>query len=201
MKKLNGAPIIFDEDWADYSLSWKKNGRTTSRGIIINDGKILLEFFGSEDFYVFPGGGVEVGERITDALYREVLEETGYDVIKSSVKMFGCTKMIKADYSAPETIFVGLAYYFFAQVDMATKHTLNLTDSEKKHKVNCVWVPLKDLGKIIQHNTKIMDAMKKSIDSGAVVDKAGFPKPRRYDYIYRETRVMDALSKKLGIAV
>lgn len=47
--------------------------------IIINNGKILLlyRFKNGEEYYVFPGGGVEEGERIEEAIIREVKEETG----------------------------------------------------------------------------------------------------------------------------
>ena len=47
--------------------------------IFINEGKILLlyRFKGGEEYYVFPGGGVEDGESITQAAIREAAEETG----------------------------------------------------------------------------------------------------------------------------
>jgi len=46
-------------------------------GIIINDDKILLsqEQYAQYNFLKFPGGGLEYGEGILDALHREFLEE------------------------------------------------------------------------------------------------------------------------------
>jgi ADP-ribose pyrophosphatase YjhB (NUDIX family) len=52
-------------------------------GLIVQDGKVLLIRRGNEpykDHWSLPGGGVERGERIRDAVKREVLEETGLDV-------------------------------------------------------------------------------------------------------------------------
>lgn len=52
-------------------------------GLVVQDGKVLLIRRGKEpykDHWSLPGGGVERGERIRDAVRREVLEETGLEV-------------------------------------------------------------------------------------------------------------------------
>lgn len=50
--------------------------------IIIKDGLILLihRFRNGNEFYVLPGGGVEKGETIEEAVIREVKEETNFEV-------------------------------------------------------------------------------------------------------------------------
>ena len=52
--------------------------RPSVYGVIIQDGKVLLSR--QWDGYDFPGGGVELGETIEEALIREVKEETGVDI-------------------------------------------------------------------------------------------------------------------------
>ena len=52
--------------------------RHASRGIIIEDDKILLSYASKEDLYMIPGGGLDVGEDYLDNCKREVKEETGY---------------------------------------------------------------------------------------------------------------------------
>ena len=50
--------------------------RSAARGIAFRDGKLLVIHTDKGD-YKFPGGGVEPGESLEQALGREMLEETG----------------------------------------------------------------------------------------------------------------------------
>ncbi|TFD94466.1 NUDIX hydrolase [Jeotgalibacillus sp. R-1-5s-1] len=56
-------------------------------GLIIQDGKLLLEEYGEEPakgsgyFYRPLGGSIEFGERSDEALVREFREELGYEVL------------------------------------------------------------------------------------------------------------------------
>lgn len=50
-------------------------------GIVRDDqGRVLLIHKTDNDLWALPGGGHEIGESIADAVVREVLEETGYEV-------------------------------------------------------------------------------------------------------------------------
>jgi 8-oxo-dGTP diphosphatase len=49
-------------------------------GIIIEDDKVLLGLRRDIDWWNLPGGGMELGEAVDEALSREVLEETGLEV-------------------------------------------------------------------------------------------------------------------------
>lgn len=59
------------------------NMRQRVAGIIIKDGQILLmhRVKNGEEYYVFPGGGVEENESSEAALKREMKEEVGLDVV------------------------------------------------------------------------------------------------------------------------
>ena len=49
-------------------------------GIVINDNDEILMVKNHRGGWVFPGGQVEVGENVIDAVKREVMEETGIDI-------------------------------------------------------------------------------------------------------------------------
>ncbi|MCK8060929.1 MULTISPECIES: NUDIX hydrolase [unclassified Fusibacter] len=51
--------------------------RVTARAIIQNEDDLLMIYTKRYDDYGFPGGGVDLGEDIRDALLREIQEETG----------------------------------------------------------------------------------------------------------------------------
>lgn len=56
--------------------------RVTVRGIILDDGKVFAQQLHGTiakggDWWCTPGGGIDDGENLRDALYREMIEETG----------------------------------------------------------------------------------------------------------------------------
>jgi len=59
-----------------------KNIEFIARGFIFQKGKILLCKRKDRDYYFFPGGHVEFGEFVKDALKREIVEEIGAEVTR-----------------------------------------------------------------------------------------------------------------------
>ena len=58
--------------------------RSTVKAIIINDNKVLLNRCFDENngyYYSLPGGGQNQYETLHDAIIRECLEETGYNIV------------------------------------------------------------------------------------------------------------------------
>lgn len=49
-------------------------------GLIFDDGRVLLAHRRDIDWWNLPGGGMEVGETVEEAIRREVREETGLEV-------------------------------------------------------------------------------------------------------------------------
>ncbi|MBI5301367.1 MAG: NUDIX domain-containing protein [Chloroflexi bacterium] len=54
--------------------------RPSVYGVIINEDRVLLTRNRRNAYYFLPGGGVELGETLPDALQREVREETGIEI-------------------------------------------------------------------------------------------------------------------------
>ena len=63
-------------------MSRTENVELTALCLIHRDGRYLLQDSAKEDWpgYVFPGGHIEKGESIVDAVIREMKEETGLTI-------------------------------------------------------------------------------------------------------------------------
>ena len=70
-KDVDGEDLIKDS----YQL------RRAARAVILNDkNEVSLQHVAKYNYYKLPGGGIERGETITEALKREVLEEVGVEI-------------------------------------------------------------------------------------------------------------------------
>jgi ADP-ribose pyrophosphatase len=58
-----------------------KNFRIGVSAVIFQDGKVLLALRRDIGWWNLPGGGMEIGETVEEAVVREVLEETGLVVV------------------------------------------------------------------------------------------------------------------------
>ena len=54
--------------------------RVGCRGIVIENGKMLVSREEITDWWLIPGGGLEPNETLAECCKREILEETGYIV-------------------------------------------------------------------------------------------------------------------------
>lgn len=54
--------------------------RIACRGVVVENGRLLLSHELSTGWYLIPGGGLEDSESIEECCVRELLEETGYEV-------------------------------------------------------------------------------------------------------------------------
>lgn len=78
--------MIYLED-NEYPFNGVKEEREIVRAILLDENnKIVLEDiyrndeFGESSYYETPGGGINKGENIIDALKREIREELGYEI-------------------------------------------------------------------------------------------------------------------------
>ena len=82
-------------------------------GAVIKGDKILMASHRSDDgkqFWIFPGGGIEEGENIHQALIREMKEETGYHVevkdllfVDEAIAPDGSTSAVQLVFHVEET--------------------------------------------------------------------------------------------------
>lgn len=122
--------------------------RKVVRGIVRRQGKYLV-IYGKLGDFIFPGGGMEEGEGLTDTLIREVQEETGYRVAAGSITdYFLVHEKRKGEL---DDLLEMDSWYFLCDVE-ETAGKRNLDEYEKELDYQVAWLPLCD---IIQKNQAI----------------------------------------------
>ena len=129
--------LLFEIDTKNY----KENGtvlvRPSARGIIIKDNKLAMIHSLKYDYYKFPGGGIEPGENRLEALCREVSEESGLTVIRSSVKEYGLVH--RKQRGLHEDIFIQDNFYYLCDVEDKVS-SQELDDYEDEELFTLEWV-------------------------------------------------------------
>ncbi|WP_162164076.1 NUDIX hydrolase [Acholeplasma hippikon] len=131
MKKIS--EMIIEEGIENLPI---QKQRTTVRGIMIKDKKVLLVY--SKEFldYTFPGGGMKVNEAHMDALRRELKEELGADEIKH-IEPFGYIEEKRFGINS-DTVYLQTSYYYFVEVTKFGKQMLG--EREMMHGVEPIFV-------------------------------------------------------------
>jgi len=132
--------------------------------IINNHNQFLLVNLESfkEKFFAIPGGGIEQGETLEDAVYREVHEELG--IAKKSLEMEGQSetpvkfkfKVIKLNRDGQD--YEGSERYFFGFRFVGSENEIKLQDGEvRAYK----WVPLAELKEYLLFDNQLQETMEK----------------------------------------
>lgn len=125
--------LNFDEVSDDDVSEYEK--RTAVRAVLVNpEGLVALMYSTIQNFYKLPGGGVETGETLAQAIVRECLEETGFLV--SELKNIGEVQEIRSSERLLQN-----TYAFFARV-VGSPKAPSLTESEIKAGFVVEWHPL-----------------------------------------------------------
>ena len=114
--------------------------RNSVYGLILNEGELLVVRTRSTGLYAFPGGGIELGEPLAEALHREIQEETGI-----SVEM-GELATLSEDFfyynPADEAYHALLLFYWCTPLTTALVTDGEVYDEESEAPR---WVPLNEL--------------------------------------------------------
>ena len=131
MKKIE----IFGEDrWDEYTKL-----REGCRGILINEGRILLSYYKSVDRYLIPGGGIEEGESLRECCERELAEETGI-IVKAKSHYLTLEEYYHEYYFK--------SHYFFCEY--VGECDVKMTDNEIESGLEARWVELDEAIKIFR---------------------------------------------------
>ena len=132
--------------------SLEVKNRKASRAIMIKDGLLVMIRSKKYGEYKFPGGGKKENEFLKETLKREVLEETGFDVIASSIVEFGKVEEVHPDSYEKDKIFKNLSYYYLCDFIDNGKNK-NMDDYEIEYGYEVVFV---DIDTAISENEKVI---------------------------------------------
>ena len=114
----------------NYFGRWTRE-RTACRGVIIEDGRILLSYAVRDDLWMIPGGGLEAGEDEGSCCVRELAEETGRVVLPSA-----CALELQEYYEDCKYV----SRYFFGAV--VGRCQSKLTEAEQRMGLEPRWLPV-----------------------------------------------------------
>jgi len=125
--------------------------RTAVRFVIFDeDNKLALNYrpeqFGYKEQYSIPGGGVELGESLEEALKREALEEIGSEI--KDIKEIGYVLEYTESPSRVQKT------YFYSGNVGGEKKKLLLTKEEIKTNLSVVWLPFDEAYRSTQKMTE-----------------------------------------------
>lgn len=118
----------------------KINVREAVRAIIFQKDKILL-MHSNKGYVKLPGGGVEKGESHSEALRREVAEETGFLNCEVKDKVGVVTQRHMDEYD-PNAFFEMNSHYYLCGINSSEKVEQQLDEYESAEEFTPEWLTL-----------------------------------------------------------
>ncbi len=106
---------------------------------VIRRGDTFLLIHSRYGDYKFPGGGVNRGEDLVEAMIREVREETGYLVVPDAIRKLGCVRERRKGMDAD--VMEMDSHYYACEVE-ASSGERQLDPYEAEYGYEVVWMPL-----------------------------------------------------------
>ena len=164
---------LYDSDFGlvdGYAPSYK--ARSAARAVLLDDkGQVGLLDATNRHIYKLPGGGIEEGESVEEALRREVIEESGYTITRA--KSLGQTIEYRHKFNQ-----VNLTFTFIAHTDKFVGQ--NLAEDEAEDGFELKWF-------------KNIDAAIQAVES-VKVDKSDYA---AMFFTKRELAILRAAKEKL----
>jgi 8-oxo-dGTP pyrophosphatase MutT (NUDIX family) len=149
MSALGPEPTIECTSLRGLKLTLPKSSfilRPSAYAVIRHEGKVVLVTNKLSGKYYFPGGGTELGERITDGLKREVWEEAGIEIEPGPLLHFAEDFLY---YDPTQQAFHGLLFYFAGRPGSLALSSQYQTDDGEG---NPQWVAVESLTTADFHN-------------------------------------------------
>ena len=121
------------------------------RGILVMDDKVLVANYGG--IVLFPGGKVDKGESIEEALIRELFEETGIKYDINEFKKLLILKYYQHNYRDRDNNVVNrlvTTYYYVGKFKGIDLSSIRRTEKEKKDNFYLELVEIKELLELLK---------------------------------------------------
>ena len=142
---------LFVLDEKNYTEDMPVFERFVVRALIEKDGLFAMQQ-GKHGEFKIPGGGMDEGETIAEALMREVQEETGLVIIPETMQELGEITEIRRDIFEGRLKYIAHSMHYACEVEPEMVETA-LTESEKEKGFQLAWA---DIDTIIETNERIM---------------------------------------------
>ena len=141
--------LVLDEK--NYTDDMPVMERFGVRAIIQKEGLFAMQQSKNGE-YKIPGGGMDKGETIMQALVREVQEETGLIVKPESIKELGEILEVRRDIFDGNKKYIAHSLHFSCEVEEEIVETA-MTESEKARGFHLAWA---DIDTILEANESLM---------------------------------------------
>lgn len=150
--------------------------REAVRAIIIHAGKILLMYSKKDQMVGTPGGGITFNESKLDALYRELLEETGANKVRI-LEYIGDTEEIRESRSLNKPIRILTGYYLVEVLEFANA---SLEEHEEEMGLEPKWM---NIDEAIQMNEHIIGGLSQN----------------KITFYYTQTEILKMMKNRFGL--
>lgn len=115
---------------------------------ILTDGPLYcLVYNAGEDYWTFPGGGVEAGESAEEAAVRETAEEAG--AVVSGLRMIGVVREFRA-----RTGVLQITSFFASRLE--SQGPPRLTEEEERLHTTVEWVPAERAARLLEEQAVVL---------------------------------------------